>query len=135
MVGRDLLPWITGNWELKLLSLVAAVILWFLVVSGEKAEVTLSAPLEFASIPPGLELAGEGPRSVDVQVQGLRSALGRLSGEDLRVDVSLAGVGAGESAFRLLPEHVRAPKGVRVLRVSPSRVRLVLEPSIRSERR
>lgn len=129
MAGRDRLPRITAHWELKLLSLVAAAILWFLVVSGEKAEVTLSVPVQFQSIPPGLELVAERPESVDVQVQGLRSTLGRLSGEDLRAAVSLAGVPAGESTFRVLPETIRAPKGVKVLRVTPSRVRLVLERS------
>jgi YbbR domain-containing protein len=129
MAARDLLGWLTGQWELKLLSLGAAGVLWFLVVSGEKAQVSLAVPLEFYSIPAGLELAGERPESVDVEVQGLRSALTRISAEDLRASVSLTGFRPGESTLRLLPENIRAPRGVTVVRVSPGRLRVTLEPS------
>ncbi len=129
MDGRSLRGWLTGNWELKILSLLAASVLWFLVVSGEKAHVRLAVPVEFDAIPAGLELAGERPESVDVEVQGLRSRLARLSGEDLRASVGLAGARAGESTIRLLPENIRVPRGVTVVRVSPSRLRVVLEPS------
>lgn len=132
MAARDLLGWLAGHWELKLLSLLAAAVLWFLVVSGEKAQMGLPVPVEFVSIPAGLELAGERPDSVDVEVQGLRSVLARLSGDDLRALVSLAGSRAGESAIRLLPESIRAPRGVTVLRVSPGRLRVTLEPSERA---
>ncbi|MBI4587284.1 MAG: YbbR-like domain-containing protein [Candidatus Rokubacteria bacterium] len=129
MAPRDLFRWITAHWELKLLSLLTAGGLWFLVVSGEKAEVGLSVPMEFHSMPAGLELGGERPETVDVQVQGLRSTLARISGEELRAEVSLAGARAGESTLRLLPDTIRTPKGIKVVRVSPSRIRVVLEPS------
>jgi hypothetical protein len=42
--------------------------------------------------------------------------------------VSLAGVRPGEVVVRLVPDQVTAPSGVTVLRVSPSRLRLTLEP-------
>lgn len=129
MDGRELLRRLASNWELKLLALLAAAALWLLVVTGEKAEVTLPVAVEFYSIPAGLEVVSARPNRVDVLVQGLGSTLRRLTGEELRAEVSLAGAARGESALRLLPEHVRGPRGVTVLRVSPSRVRVVLGPS------
>ena len=86
------------------------------------------APVEFDEIPAGLVVAGERPESVDVQLHGLRAVLARLGRDDVRARVSLAGVRPGEVVVRLVPDHVAVPSGVTVLRVSPSRLRLTLEP-------
>jgi YbbR domain-containing protein len=123
----------TLNWQLKLLSLVVAIVLWAVVVNAEKSETVLAVPVEFRRIPEGLEVLRGRPDTVDVYVRGLRLALSRLSGENLRAVVDLSGARAGESALRLLPEHVRAPFGVQVLRVTPSRLMVVLGPAAPTE--
>lgn len=117
----------TTHWELKLLSLLTAVLLWGFVVGGAKSEVVLTVPVEFLGIPPGLELIDETPESVDVLLRGLRVQLGRLRGEALRIQVPLADARAGEKMLRLLPEHVQVPTGLQVIRIMPSRLRVVLE--------
>jgi hypothetical protein len=116
------------HWELKLASVVLSVALWLFVMTSEKAELILVAPVEFDEIPAGLVVAGERPESVDVQLHGLRAVLARLGRDDVRARVSLAGVRPGEVVVRLVPDQVTAPSGVTVLRVSPSRLRLTLEP-------
>src|SRR5207245_6648409 len=84
-------------WELKLLSLVIAFTLWLFVVGGEKGEIVLSARVEYLNVPSGLMLAGPAPDTVDVQVQGSRSALRRLTSDDFRAQVNVARVGAGDA--------------------------------------
>jgi len=121
------------HWELKLLSLCVAFTLWLFVVGGEKGEVVLAAPVEYLNIPSGLILGGSAPDAVDVQVEGLRSALQRLTGDDLRVQVSVARLGPGDAMVPLHPDQVLAPRDVTVLRVSPARIRLVLEPVTTAE--
>ncbi len=118
------------NWELKLVSLVVASMFWLFVVSGERGEVALSVPIEYLNVPSGLLLSGSTPDTVDVQVRGLRSSLARLSGADLRAQVDLARLSAGETVVRLGPDGVVAPRDVTVLRVSPSRLHLALEPVV-----
>ena len=125
---------ITDNWQLKLLSLAVALVLWGVVVNAEKSEMVFAAPVEFLEVPDGFEVAQGRPDTVDVRVRGLRLALSRLSGEDLRAVVNLSGAKAGESTLRLLPEHVHAPFGVHVLRVTPSRIRVVLRPAVPGDR-
>jgi hypothetical protein len=121
------------DWELKLAALGLAMALWVFVTTSEKGEVVLAARVELDALPPGLQVVGERPDSVDVQLHGLRAVLGRLGPEQVRARVSLAGVRPGEVFLRLLPEQIVVPAGVTVLRVSPSRVRLVVE-SVRSSR-
>jgi hypothetical protein len=124
---------VVRHWELKLLSLGVAVTLWFFVVGGEKSEIMLSARLEYVNVPPGLTLVVPPPETIDVLVQGLRTTLPRLTPEDLRAEVNLARLPAGEAVVQLVPDNVLKPRGVSVLRVSPSRVHLALEPIATAE--
>ena len=116
------------HWELKLLALGLSLVLWGFVMTSEKAELIMAAPLELDDIPAGLEVQGERPESVDVQLRGLRGALGRLGSDRVRARLNLTGARAGEVVIRVMPEQIAVPHGVTVLRVSPSRVRLVLGP-------
>lgn len=119
------------HWELKLLALVVSMVLWAFVMTSERADLVITAPIELDGIPPGLEVKGERPDSVDVQLHGLRGALDRLGTDRVRARLSLAGTRAGEVTLRVQPEQITVPPGVTVVRVNPSRVRLVLG-SVRS---
>ena len=120
---------ITRHWELKLLALGFSVALWLFVMTSERSDLILSAPVEFEGLPPGLALTGERPDSVDVQVHALRGSLSRLTPDQIKVRISLSGATSGEIALRVLPQHVIVPSGITVVRVNPSRFRLVLEAS------
>jgi hypothetical protein len=130
------MSWLTTHWELKLLALGFSVALWLFVMTSERADLVLSAPIEFDGIPEGLVVARERPESVDVQVHGLRGTLARLSPEQVKARISLSGAGAGEATIHLSPDQVVVPAGITVLRVNPSRIRVVLVagPSPRSSR-
>ena len=127
------MSFVTRHWELKLLALGFSIALWFFVMTTETSDLVLSAPIEFEGVRPGLMLTGERPDSVDVQVHGLRGTLARLSPDQIKAHVSLSGVGAGETTLRLWPEQVTVPAGVTVLRVNPSRIRVMLTTSPRTD--
>jgi hypothetical protein len=114
------------HWELKVLALAFAVALWLFVMTSEKSDLILSAPIQFDEMPAGLVIVGEQPDSVDVQLHGLRGNLARLTPDHLRARLSLADAEPGEITLRVLPEHITVPPGVTVLRVTPSRIRLTL---------
>jgi hypothetical protein len=118
---------LTRHWELKLLALAFAVALWLFVMTSEKSDIILSAPIEIDGLRPGLVVAGEQPESVDVQLHGMRGSLARLVPDQLRARLNLAGAGPGEVTVNILPEHIAVPPGVTVLRINPSRIRLVLD--------
>ena len=122
---------LTQHWELKLLALGVSMVLWVFVMSSEKADLIMAAPLELDNIPAGLEVKGDRPDSVDVQLHGLRGALTRLGTDRVKARLNLAGAKAGEVTVRVLPEQITVPPGITVVRVNPSRVRLVLG-SVRS---
>ena len=117
------------HWEMKVLALVFAFALWLFVMTSEKSDIILTAPIELQDVPPGLVIAGGEHESVDVQLHGLRGSLARLAPDQLRARLSLTGVESGEVTLRVLPEHITVPPGVTILRISPSRIRLTLAAS------
>ena len=120
---------LTRHWELRILAVVFAFALWLFVVTTEKSEVVVATPIEIDGLRPGMTVSGEQPETVDVQLHGLRGSLARLEPDQLRARVNLAGAGPGEIVLRILPEHIAVPSGITVLRVNPSRVRLILTDS------
>jgi hypothetical protein len=86
----------------------------------------VAAPIELDGIPAGLEVKGERPDSVDVQLHGLRGSLDRMGPDRVRARLSLTGLPAGEVTLRVQPDQISVPPGVTVVRINPSRVRLVL---------
>jgi len=120
---------LTRHWELKLLALGFSVALWLFVMTSERSDLILAAPIEFEGLPPGLTLTRERPDSVDIQVHALRGSLARLSPDQIKVRISLSGATSGEMALRILPEHVIVPYGITVVRVNPSNLRVILQAS------
>jgi hypothetical protein len=117
---------LTRHWELKLLAVAFSAVLWFFVVTSEKTDLIVSAPLELDGLPTGLEVMGDKPSSIDVQLQGLRLVLARLGPDQVKARLSLTGARAGEVQIGIRPEHVQVPVGITVLRVTPSHIRLTL---------
>lgn len=121
------------NWQLKLLSVAFAVTLWAFVSSEDKGEAVYTVPLDLTDRPAGAEVTSVGVETLVVRVQGLRSALARLREEDLRAEVSLRDVPPGRFVVKVGPRNVRTPRGVRVVRVTPSQVQGMLEPVTRTQ--
>jgi len=106
------------NWELKLLALILAVVVWFFVVSA--------TPLEYVGLEPGMVLVGTQREAVDVQVEAARWAAARLAPADVRVRVDLSRAREGDNTLQLSADDVQAPAGINVVRVSPNWVRVAV---------
>ena len=116
------------NWWLKLVSLGLAYVLWVVVTQAPPVEVGLTVPLELRNLPANLQVAGEIPTRVHVQVRGPEGQLRMLEPEEVAVAVDLSGLAAGNHSFRLEAANVELPPGVEVVRIIPDEVRLELAP-------
>lgn len=116
-----------GDWPVKVVAVVFAVGLWAFVVTEERTDAVFTVPLDLVDRPPGLEVASVGVEAVVVRVEGRHSRLRRLHEEDFRAEVSLKSAQAGRFVGRIDTDNVSAPAGVRVVRVTPSEVRAILE--------
>jgi YbbR domain-containing protein len=117
------------NVGLKLAALGLGTFLWF-TVSGQQAERTIRAPIEYVHVPDGLEITGDSTDSVLAHVRGADNQISRIAAGDVRAVIDLAGVHpmvTGTLALRT--DQIVVPFGVEVMRVDPAEVSLTLEKS------
>jgi YbbR domain-containing protein len=114
---------------LKLMAFGIALLLWLAVSGEETVERGLRIPLELQQLPPGIELTGDVPTTVDVRVQGGSSTLSRVGPGDVVAVLDLRSAGQGRRVFPMTQDQVRAPFGVDVVQVTPSAITLTFEPS------
>jgi len=114
------------NAGLKAFALLLAIFLWFyrlIIEENPIAEKRLRLPVIVRELPTGLAVAQQ-PGPVEVMVSGPKSVL-ESAAEAVRVWVNLNGARAGTHWF---PVHVTVPERLTLVRRSPDRVALALEP-------
>jgi YbbR domain-containing protein len=127
MKVRDLL---FRNLLTKIFSLIVAVVLWFAVIGEKQAQIQLDIPLEVVNIPEGMVLTTDIPSSISVQVMGPRTLIRTLSGLGIRKSIDLEKMDVGWATIRILPETLSLPRGIDVIRLTPSALDVKLEPAI-----
>jgi hypothetical protein len=131
-LGGSLRWLLLNNAGFKLLSLLAAVGLWFFVNAGERdAELALQVPVELRNIPPNVMLVSPRIDFIDLVVRGPRTLLNRIDPEQLTVPLDLRGVRPGPAVFRIVGETLDLPRGVSVVRLTPSEVTLEFAATLR----
>ena len=119
---------IVRNWSLKLFALALAVSLWANVVGQETAEVGIKLPVQLSNLPQDLVVKGEVPTEVEMRLYGPSSLVARLANEDRHKELNLSGLKEGPHVFGVGAEDLALPGNVRVIRVSPARLNVVLVP-------
>jgi diadenylate cyclase len=117
------------NWELKLLSLLLAFILWLSLIPEEKtlSEKTLIIPLETRNIPSNMELVEKPAQTVDVTIRAPNRMIDEVSAANVFVKLNLSTATLFQQEYPLNETMVSLPPGAKVVRISPTKVRLKLE--------
>ncbi len=117
------------NIGLKFLSICIAGLLWLVVAGDRVVERALRVPVEFQSLPQGLEIVGESPDAIDVRLRGPSGTLGRLGPGDTSAVIDLRGARPGRRLFHLTASQIRVPYGVEVVQVAPATLPIGFENS------
>ncbi len=117
------------NWELKLLSLFLAFILWLSLIPEEKtfSEKTLTIPLETHNIPADVELVEKPDPTVDVTIRAPNRMINEVSAANVFVKLNLSSATLFQQEYPINETMISIPPGATVVRLSPTKVRLKLE--------
>jgi YbbR domain-containing protein len=119
-----------GHLQLKILSLLIALALWWAVAHDQPAEIALTVPIEFYNTPEHLEISSERIQRAEVRVQGPARVLREMTNADIDAVIDLTGSKVGEHTFDLTPKQIRhVPHNVQIVQVVPSQIRLELDRS------
>lgn len=115
------------NFMLKVLAVVAAFCVWLFVNAGARdTESALQVPLELRNIPPGLMITSPRVDFIDLRASGPRTLLSRIDRTKLLIPLDLAGVRPGPAVFGISTETLNLPRGVKIVRITPSQVTIDL---------
>jgi YbbR domain-containing protein len=117
---------LSENLGLKVTALALALLMWLTLSSEPPVEKAIGIPLEYRNIPPGLEFSSPPVWNIDVQVR-IPGRSQTVTERDFTAFVDLKSVGEGEKVIYLTQDNVRSPFRVDVLKITPSRITLVLE--------
>ena len=120
------------NLGLKVLALALAVAVWWFVAGESKVLVSFTVPLEIRDVPKGLTMTNKPGRQVEVRLSGPSSLLSGLRPAEISAAVDLSAARAGRQSVTLDDRAVTVPPGIKVQRIFPSSIEVVLD---RTERR
>lgn len=120
------------NFVLKVVALVLAVAAWWFVAGESKVLVSFTVPLEIRNVPGGLTMTNKPEREVEVRLSGPSSLLSGMRPTEISAGVDLTSARTGRQYFTLDDRAVKVPSGIKVQRIFPSSIEVILD---RTERR
>ena len=120
-----------NNLWLKLLSLLLALAVWFVVSAPRREAVSERAfaiPVSLARMPRELVITKQAVDTVSVRLRGPKSDLRALSSQNLEVTLDMSWVQPGDASITLLPKAINVPPQIEVLSMEPTRLVFHIEP-------
>ncbi len=122
------------NFALKLMSLLLATGLWFMISRDEQpAEVAVRAPVVFEHVPPDLEVSSESIPEAQIRVRGPERVIRQLKTNDVQAEIDLSSAKPQDRTFDLTSQQVRHPREVSVVQIVPSQIHLAFDTRLTRE--
>jgi YbbR domain-containing protein len=126
-MNEFLRKYVFQNAGLKIVSLAIAVLLWAAVAHDPVAEMAITAPIEFHHVPDALEISSEQLPQTQIRVRGPARQLRDLAQTEIRAEIDLANARPGEITYEISPRNVPVPRGIQVIQVIPSLLRITFD--------
>jgi YbbR domain-containing protein len=115
---------LTQNLGWKLLSVLLAVGLWLAIAREPEVATSLSVPVEFKNMRDDLDISGDLPDRVFLEVRGTSGRLSRDNLSALAVVLDLADAQPGQRTYDIRGRNLNLPSGVVFYRAVPSQLTL-----------
>lgn len=123
----------TENILLKAISLLTAIVLWFIVSGERNTEWPYLIPVELKNMPANLIVTNDIPEFLDVKIQGAKSFMMEINPKEMTVKINVAELKEGSNFFPVNPNYIKVPRGAKVTRIQPSYITLKAEKLVQKE--
>ena len=114
----------TQNLGWKFLSLLLAVGLWLAIAREPEVATSLSVPVEFRNMRDDLDISGNLPDRIRLEVRGPSGRLTRDNLSAVAAVLDLSDTEAGERTYSIRGRNLNLPPGVTFYRAVPSQITL-----------
>ncbi len=120
---------VVRNWQLKVLALFLALVLWIILIPEEKtfAEKNLTINLELVNIPPEVEVLEPPDTSLNLKIRARKRLINNLRPEDFSARLDMSRASIYQQEYLIEAGMIKAPAGVEIVSFSPAYVHVKLE--------
>ena len=115
---------------LKILSILIALGMWIMVVSGHEETKEMTVPVKLINVSGGKVAISDYP-NVSITIKGAARLMQSLANSDVLLDIDVTVFPNGQSIRRILPADFKTPLGLEVIDVKPSELRITLDNIIK----
>ncbi|MBP6909155.1 MAG: YbbR-like domain-containing protein [Candidatus Saccharicenans sp.] len=126
---------LTRNWELKLLAIFLAIIVWIVMIPEEKtfAEKTLSLNLELINLPQDIEVVEKSDTTVNLKIRARKRVINQLAPDDFSAQLDMSKASVYQEEYPINSSLIKTPPGVEVISFSPVYIHVKLEKTKKIE--
>jgi len=123
------------NWELKLLALFLAIVIWIIMIPEEKtfAEKNLAINLELVNIPPEVEIVERPDTTLNLKVRARQRIINELRPEQFSARLDMSKASIYQQEYLIDSSMIKVPDGVEIVSFSPSYIHVKLEKTTKIE--
>jgi YbbR domain-containing protein len=120
---------LSENASYKIVALLITLILWVIILGSKEDSLVKHISANYI-LPRGMVLTNQVPTSVDFRFTGPRLPLKRFSETIEPLTIDLSSQPEGPAPFRIHPDNIDVPPGIRVISVTPSSITANLEKMV-----
>jgi hypothetical protein len=118
---------ILENWKLKLLSVVLATMLWFVVYLIGETKKEISVPVSIINLGKNYATIKTDISKVAITLNGRVSVLKDIKESDVKVTLNASDIQEGENVFNISKSNVQIPRGVQIGDIRPSSTKIEVD--------
>lgn len=114
------------NWKTKLAALALVSTCWLVLASHQEEKVLFNASIRYTNPPMDLLVSKDSTREVGLTLSGRQDQIKSIHRQDVRVNVDLGNLTPGRHPISLSGQNVYLPSGIKVDRITPQRIEVIL---------
>ena len=120
MGWQEMMIHLKRNWPAKILSLLAAIVMWFFIMRDQNPvmEVSYTVPVQVQNLAANY-IIEDAPQYVRVTLSGPRDTIINLKSENLKAYIDASGVSTGQNNVTI---HFNPPSGMNIVEIKPDTV-------------
>jgi len=115
------------DWIARFVSLLLAIILWYMVGGEDKVDKNVMIPVEIINLPRDLVISNQFKKQIEVTVNGPRALILEMIKGEVSRQVDLSDAAPGTNIIANEIDSIPVPRGVTVERIQPATIILSLD--------
>ena len=115
--------------NIKLLSFLFAIFLWFIVTSTDYTEVSVYVPIKLLNVPENYIAVSE-DKIVNIVLRGTNMILKSMSKNDIFIAIDVSNFKVGNIKYDIMMGDIKVPTGVNIKRIEPANIHIIIDSMI-----